>query len=260
MPSARELLEALVLRMDTIDQGVASLKLQPPRVPAEQVGKPRRGDPDASGTLLAKPDIESAFCLLPVHPQDIHLPVAGCRLTRLQTPPTGASEESVCRSHGSMGADPGAMNPDFRVPETVKVDNRLHEEEEEEIDDATEENRRIEEQRDAGGQRGEGRAGNSDIPTKKTGPVKKDNREETRTHCHVPGGAWLNKEDGDREAGSRKRKVKFSKKDMELLTEECVDQFFGKASFSVPESQKTKVRNSILEKVNILLQNACDIG
>ncbi|KAJ1103959.1 hypothetical protein NDU88_001376 [Pleurodeles waltl] len=85
------------------------------------------------------------------------------------------------------------MNPDFRVPETVKVDNGLHEGKEEEIDDVTEENRRIEEQRDAGGQRGEGRAGNSDVPTKKTGPVKKDNREETRTHRHVPGGAWLNK-------------------------------------------------------------------
>ncbi|KAJ1110190.1 hypothetical protein NDU88_007545 [Pleurodeles waltl] len=69
-----------------------------------------------------------------------------------------------------MGADPSAMNPDFRVPETVKVDNGLHDEEEEEIDDATEENRRIEEQRDAGGQCGERRAGNSDVPTKKTAP------------------------------------------------------------------------------------------
>ncbi|KAJ1152193.1 hypothetical protein NDU88_004970 [Pleurodeles waltl] len=61
------------------------------------------------------------------------------------------------------------MNPDFRVPETVKVDNGLHEGEEEEIGDATEENRRIEEQRDASGQREEGRAGNSNVPTKKTG-------------------------------------------------------------------------------------------
>ncbi|KAJ1215071.1 hypothetical protein NDU88_002681 [Pleurodeles waltl] len=52
---------------------------------------------------------------------------------------------------------------------------------------------RAEEQKDAGEQRGEGRAGNSDVPSKITGPVKQNNREETHTHRHVPGGAWLNK-------------------------------------------------------------------
>ncbi|KAJ1089409.1 hypothetical protein NDU88_002560 [Pleurodeles waltl] len=75
----------------------------------------------------------------------------------------------------------------------VKVDDGLRGTEEEEIGDATEDARRIEEQTDAVGQRGEGRAGNSDVPTNKTGPVRKDSSEETRTHRHVPGGAWLNK-------------------------------------------------------------------
>ncbi|KAJ1152273.1 hypothetical protein NDU88_005049 [Pleurodeles waltl] len=74
----------------------------------------------------------------------------------------------------------------------VKVDDGLRGGEEE-IEDATEDARRVEEQTDAGGQRGEGRAGNSNVPTKKTGPVRKDSSEETRTHRHVPGGAWLNK-------------------------------------------------------------------
>ncbi|KAJ1202315.1 hypothetical protein NDU88_006115 [Pleurodeles waltl] len=85
------------------------------------------------------------------------------------------SEESVCCSHVSMGADLGAVNPDFRVPGKVTLDNGLDEGVEEEIDDATEENRRGEEQTDAGEQRGEGRAGNFDVPTQKTGPVKEDN-------------------------------------------------------------------------------------
>ncbi|KAJ1201300.1 hypothetical protein NDU88_005113 [Pleurodeles waltl] len=85
------------------------------------------------------------------------------------------------------------MNPDFRVPDEVKQDNGLQEKEEEEIDDGTDENGRAEEQKDAGEQRGEGRAGNSDVPSKKMGPVKQNNREETRTHRHVPGGAWPNK-------------------------------------------------------------------
>ncbi|KAJ1113218.1 hypothetical protein NDU88_001473 [Pleurodeles waltl] len=84
------------------------------------------------------------------------------------------------------------MNPDFRVPEMVKVDDGLRGEEEE-IEDTTEDARRVEEQTDAGGQPGEGRAGNSDVPTKKTSPVRKDSSEETRTHRHVPGGAWMNK-------------------------------------------------------------------
>ncbi|KAJ1151300.1 hypothetical protein NDU88_004083 [Pleurodeles waltl] len=84
------------------------------------------------------------------------------------------------------------MNPDFRVPEMVKLDDRLRGEEEE-TKDATEGGRRVEEQTDAGRQRGEGRAGNSDVPTKKTGPGRRDSSEEMYTHRHVPGGAWLNK-------------------------------------------------------------------
>ncbi|KAJ1213895.1 hypothetical protein NDU88_001525 [Pleurodeles waltl] len=61
------------------------------------------------------------------------LPLAtGYRLTRLRTPPTGA--------------DPCAMNPDFRVPEMEKVNDGLRGEEE--IEDATEDARRVEEQKD----------------------------------------------------------------------------------------------------------------
>ncbi|KAJ1082347.1 hypothetical protein NDU88_002515 [Pleurodeles waltl] len=104
-----------------------------------------------------------------------------------------ASEESVGRSHGSQGADPCAMNPDFRVPGSVKVDNGLRDGEEENIEDAAEDAKKGEEKTDAGGTRREGRAGNSDVPTERMGPVRKDSSEETHTYRHVPGGAWLNK-------------------------------------------------------------------
>ncbi|KAJ1137785.1 hypothetical protein NDU88_004181 [Pleurodeles waltl] len=86
------------------------------------------------------------------------------------------------------------MNPDFRVPGSVKVDDGLRDGEEENIEDATEDAKKGEEKTDAGGTRGEGRAGNSDVPTERTGPVRKDSSEETHTHRHVPGGAWLNKD------------------------------------------------------------------
>ncbi|KAJ1187213.1 hypothetical protein NDU88_003992 [Pleurodeles waltl] len=105
-----------------------------------------------------------------------------------------ALEESVCRSHGSQGADPCDMHPDFRVPETVKVDDGLRDGEEESIEDATEDAKEGEEEPDVGRRRREGRAGNSDVPTERTGRVRKDSSEETRTHHHVPGGAWLNKD------------------------------------------------------------------
>ncbi|KAJ1189438.1 hypothetical protein NDU88_006183 [Pleurodeles waltl] len=86
------------------------------------------------------------------------------------------------------------MNPDFRVPVKEKLDDGLREEaEEEETEDATNTNRRAEEPKDASEQNGEGAAGNSDVPSTKTGTVKKNNREETRIHRHVPGGTWLNK-------------------------------------------------------------------
>ncbi|KAJ1202348.1 hypothetical protein NDU88_006148 [Pleurodeles waltl] len=85
------------------------------------------------------------------------------------------------------------MNPDFRVPEIVKVNDGLREGEEN-TEDATEDARTVEEQTDAGGKRGEGRAWNSDVPTEKMGPVRKDSSEETCTHRHVPGRAWLNKQ------------------------------------------------------------------
>lgn len=65
----------------------------------------------------------------------------------------------------------------------------------------------------------------------------------------------MSKEDGGKESGSRKWKVTFPIKEPELVTEECVDhldQLCGKASLTVPESQKTKILNSILEKVNSL--------
>ncbi|KAJ1152742.1 hypothetical protein NDU88_005517 [Pleurodeles waltl] len=110
----------------------------------------------------------------------------------------------------------------MRLPDEIKPDNGLQEREEEEIGDATDENGRAEEQKDAGDQRGEGRPGNSDVPSKKTGPVKQNNCEETRTHRHVPEGAWLNKVrslfkgqnkrntetgDGGEERGDREGKV-----------------------------------------------------
>ncbi|KAJ1206449.1 hypothetical protein NDU88_001854 [Pleurodeles waltl] len=80
------------------------------------------------------------------------------------------------------------MNPEIRVPEAVNVD-----EGEENIEEATEDAKKVEEKTDAGGKGREGRAGNSDIPTERTGPMRKDSSEETSTHRHVPGGAWLNK-------------------------------------------------------------------
>ncbi|KAJ1208601.1 hypothetical protein NDU88_003984 [Pleurodeles waltl] len=120
------LLKALMLKMDAMDQGIASLKLEQPRVHAEQFERNRRAgvppkeafllvpkrargqgrckkglqgqatvDPDTLGAqdtstlvvalviqmlrelgpaaLLVKSDIESAFRLLPVYPQDFHL-------------------------------------------------------------------------------------------------------------------------------------------------------------------------------------------
>ncbi|KAJ1189706.1 hypothetical protein NDU88_006448 [Pleurodeles waltl] len=90
------------------------------------------------------------------------------------------------------------MTPDFRVPGSVKVDNGLQDKRKENIEDTTEENatedaKTGEEKTDAGGARAEGRAGNSDVPTERTGPVRKDSSEETHTYRHVPGGAWLNK-------------------------------------------------------------------
>ncbi|KAJ1217611.1 hypothetical protein NDU88_005204 [Pleurodeles waltl] len=103
------------------------------------------------------------------------------------------SEECVYRSHDSMGADPDGMNPDFRVPVKEKLDDGLRGEKEEETEDATDANRRAEEPKDTGEQNGEGAAGNPDVPRMKTGPVKKNNREETRIHRHAPGGTWLNK-------------------------------------------------------------------
>ncbi|KAJ1157767.1 hypothetical protein NDU88_010467 [Pleurodeles waltl] len=84
------------------------------------------------------------------------------------------------------------MNPDFRVPEAVNGDDGLLEGEEN-IEDTTEDAKKVEEKMDAGGKHGEGRAGNSDVPTERTGPVRKDSSKETRSHRHVPGGAWLNK-------------------------------------------------------------------
>ncbi|KAJ1093492.1 hypothetical protein NDU88_006592 [Pleurodeles waltl] len=90
------------------------------------------------------------------------------------------------------------MNLDFRVPGSVKVDDGLRDGEEENIKDATEDAKKEEEKTDARGTRGEGRAGNSDVPTERTGPVRKDSSEETHTHCHVPGGVWLNKGRGQR--------------------------------------------------------------
>ncbi|KAJ1114073.1 hypothetical protein NDU88_002312 [Pleurodeles waltl] len=108
------------------------------------------------------------------------------------------SEESVCRSHGSQRADPCTMTPDFWVPGSVKLHNGPQDREEENIDNATEENatedaKKGEEMTDAGGARAEGRAGNSDVPTERTGPVKKDSSEETHNYRRVPGGVWLNK-------------------------------------------------------------------
>ncbi|KAJ1190064.1 hypothetical protein NDU88_006803 [Pleurodeles waltl] len=86
------------------------------------------------------------------------------------------------------------MNVDFWVPGAVKAEDGLRDGgEEENIEDATEDAEKGEEKKDAGETRGEGRAGNSDIPTERTGPVTKDSNEETCTHRHVPGGAWLNK-------------------------------------------------------------------
>ncbi|KAJ1153674.1 hypothetical protein NDU88_006433 [Pleurodeles waltl] len=85
------------------------------------------------------------------------------------------------------------MHPDFRVPGSIKVDDGLRDGEEESIEDATEDAKKGEEKPDAGRKRGEGRAGNSDVPTERTGPVRKDSSEETHNHRHIPGGAWLNK-------------------------------------------------------------------
>ncbi|KAJ1152855.1 hypothetical protein NDU88_005629 [Pleurodeles waltl] len=85
------------------------------------------------------------------------------------------------------------MTPDFRVPAEQNVDDGLHKEEE--IEDGTEDARRTEEETDAEGQRGEGGAGNSDVPNQKTGPMRTNHSEETRNHRHAPGGTWLNKKD-----------------------------------------------------------------
>ncbi|KAJ1141311.1 hypothetical protein NDU88_007644 [Pleurodeles waltl] len=81
----------------------------------------------------------------------------------------------------------------FPGPGSVKMNDGLRNKEEESIEDATEDAKEGEEEPDAGRRRGEGRAGNSDVPTERTGPVRKDSSEETRTHRHVPGGAWLHK-------------------------------------------------------------------
>ncbi|KAJ1162870.1 hypothetical protein NDU88_003335 [Pleurodeles waltl] len=88
------------------------------------------------------------------------------------------------------------MTPDFRVPGSVKLDNGPQDEENFENameENATEDTKKGEETTDTGGARAEGRAGNSDVPTERTGPVQKDSSEETPNYRHVPGGAWLNK-------------------------------------------------------------------
>ena len=56
--------------------------------------------------------------------------------------------------------------------------------------------------------------------------------------------------------GGRKRKLKFSDKELEILTVECCDKhekLFGRASMSVPEAEKKKygttckIRSMLLE-------------
>ncbi|KAJ1118870.1 hypothetical protein NDU88_007057 [Pleurodeles waltl] len=58
-----------------------------------------------------------------------------CRCSRV-------SEDCVYRSHDSMGVDPDALKPDFRVPDRVKIDDGLRGKGEEESLDATEANKR----------------------------------------------------------------------------------------------------------------------
>ncbi|XP_069092705.1 nuclear apoptosis-inducing factor 1-like [Pleurodeles waltl] len=61
----------------------------------------------------------------------------------------------------------------------------------------------------------------------------------------------------DKEAPSagRNRNLMFSEKDLEVLTEECClhhDVLFGKAAMSVPDSQKKKIWQDILTKINAI--------
>ncbi|KAJ1141301.1 hypothetical protein NDU88_007634 [Pleurodeles waltl] len=81
----------------------------------------------------------------------------------------------------ARGRTPAPLTQISWLPEIVKVNDGLREGEED-TEDATEDARTVEEQTDAGGKRREGRAGNSDVPTEKTGPVRKDSSEEMRTH------------------------------------------------------------------------------
>ncbi|KAJ1212445.1 hypothetical protein NDU88_000105 [Pleurodeles waltl] len=84
------------------------------------------------------------------------------------------------------------------IPGSIKLDNGPQDREDENIENATEENatedaKKGEETMDTIGARAEGRAGNSDVPTERTGPVQKDSSEETHNYRQVPGGVWLNK-------------------------------------------------------------------
>ncbi|KAJ1129340.1 hypothetical protein NDU88_007711 [Pleurodeles waltl] len=65
-----------------------------------------------------------------------------------------------------------------------------------------------------------------------------------------PGGTAARMEDS-----GRKRKLKFSEKELEVLTDECCqhhDQLFGRAALSVPETDKRRIWNDIQEKVNTI--------
>ncbi|XP_069063107.1 uncharacterized protein [Pleurodeles waltl] len=66
-----------------------------------------------------------------------------------------------------------------------------------------------------------------------------------RISNHIDGNA--------KDAGGRKRKLKFSEKELEVLIEECVahhNELFGKSSLQVPESEKRKIWTDIQAKIS----------
>ncbi|KAJ1082107.1 hypothetical protein NDU88_002277 [Pleurodeles waltl] len=59
----------------------------------------------------------------------------------------------------------------------------------------------------------------------------------------------------DTGSAGRKRKLKFSEKELEVLTEECCqhhDQLFGKASLSVPDTEKRRIWQEIQKRINAI--------
>ncbi|XP_069077367.1 myb-related transcription factor, partner of profilin-like [Pleurodeles waltl] len=66
----------------------------------------------------------------------------------------------------------------------------------------------------------------------------------------------------DTGSAGRKRKLKFSEKELEVLTEECSqhhDKLFGKAALSVPDTEKKKIWLQIQDRINAIGVSHCTL-